>query len=309
MQRAEHQLEPKIREIIDRVEHRYPGDAGLLAAIDLVAGTLDELPREFAFDADPDLRLATLEANRVSKNEALLLVAQNLHGWLGFAVYATVFKTSELVDDVISGLNDARPLRVVTAARSLMEHAAVLNSFYRDVAQSLDLLGSSAFRDVVRGLVEGYGIALRFAQSTRFNWAAGIAGDLDRFYDHSGSVDGGSKATNVLTLIDKLPQTVKGGTAFFYGMLCDFVHPNGASHMLTARIVMPLPGGRMRYELARPNNSDEAYEMVVHVIAIPVRESLLLLTGQLLDLEHRRRILSETIGMIRSAAPPTGPIP
>jgi hypothetical protein len=57
-----------------------------------------------------------------------------------------------------------------------------------------------------------------------------VRGDMDEFFTAWDKVDERVKATQILTLIDKLPGEEKRAARFFYEMLCDYVHPNVGGH-------------------------------------------------------------------------------
>ena len=90
------------------------------------------------------------------------------------------------------------------------------------------------FPAIIKGIVTTLGAASRFAQVTRFNWGAMVRGDMDEFFTAWDSVDERVKATQILTLIDKLPSEEKRAARFFYEMLCDYVHRMSAHTRLSS---------------------------------------------------------------------------
>jgi hypothetical protein len=120
-----------------------------------------------------------------------------------------------------------------------------------------------------------------------------IRGDMDEFFTAWDSVDERVKATQILTLIDKLPGEEKRAARFFYEMLCDYVHPNVGAHTLVVSKAELVPEGQMRWELSREPDSDEALLLLVHVVAIPVRASIRTLLPDLEQLQRTQRYFGE----------------
>jgi len=134
---------------------------------------------------------------------------------------------------------------------------------------------------------------MRFAQVTRFNWAAMIRGDAEEFYTAWDKVEERLKAPQILNLIDKLPGEVKRAARFFYEMLCDFVPPNVGSHILLVSSTEEIREGRMRWTVSREPTSEEALLFLIHVIAIPVRDSIRKLIHDLQGLQELCGYFSE----------------
>jgi len=92
----------------------------------------------------------------------------------------------------------------------------------------------------------------------------------------------------------KLPQEEQGAR-FFYEMLCDYVHPNVASHTLVVNEVQVLNDDRISYSLAYVPDSDELLMVVLHAVSIPIKSSLTLVCNQLRSLLHTLNILKGKI--------------
>jgi hypothetical protein len=121
------------------------------------------------------------------------------------------------------------------AARGLVELSAFVYHHTKIILKeanelSLELLDS--FPAAVRGIVMTLQAASHFAQVTRFNWSAMVRRDMDEFFTAWDRVEERVKATQILTLIDKLPGEEQRAARFFYQMLCDYVHPNVGAHTL-----------------------------------------------------------------------------
>ena len=115
-----------------------------------------------------------------------------------------------------------------------------------------------------------------------------------------GKVDKAVKAATILGYIDEMPGEEKRAARFFYEMLCDYVHPNVGAHTLVVSKAEPLADGRMRWELTREPDSDEALSVLFHAVAIPVRHAVRFL---LHDLEHRPHTRWPALPIILIAAP------
>jgi hypothetical protein len=85
---------------------------------------------------------------------------------------------------------------------------------------------SDDFPATIKGILSTLTAASHFAQVTRFNWSAMVRGDMEEFFTAWDNVQERVKATQILSLIDKMPGEEKRAARFFYEMLCDYVHPN-----------------------------------------------------------------------------------
>jgi hypothetical protein len=199
------------------------------------------------------------------------------------------------LDDLVTGLNSARPYRVVNAARGLVElsafvyhHTKILKSATIDVSPQ-----TSDIASIIKGILSTVKAASHFAQVTRFNWSAMVRNDMDEFFTAWHIVDERVKATQILTLIDKLPGEEKRSARFFYDMLCDYVHPNVGAHTLVVNKAESISGGQMHWELSREPDSDEALWVLFHTIAIPFRASIQTLLQDLQHLQLARNYFGE----------------
>jgi len=281
-------LSSRLLEIMEAHARTYPSDAGLSDVIASALEFLESVSEHYGFSSFTDLRPQAMGGTPA---ESFLNLLRMIHGWMGFVFHSTAYKTRALLVDYVEGLSDTQYVRVVLAARSLVEHAAALNASYSDLrreAAHLDASSLGTEAEVIGSTASLIAIVLWYAQASRFNWVAYVRGDAEAFLTEFDKVDKSIEQTNILTLVQKLPQVEKRAAEFSYKMLCDFVHPNAASHMLTADKVVRLPDGRMRYELAYKPKSEEAYSVVLHVTSIPVRHALLLLVDQLKGIRQIR---------------------
>ena len=287
-------LSHRVRSQAERGEAEHPGDAGFVAAVEGSLGYLETIPEEFSFS----YRYEESPPSGATPNEVLHMVLDGIRGWLGFLLYSTAYEVRHLANGIVTGLNEGDYIRVCAAARGLMEHSAVLNEAYTEIDARAENLRDSTSRTMdrasVEALVEILRASLKFAQATRFNWVAGVRGDLDAFYT---APDSETPTTNVMTLLEKLPQVEHGSAVWFYKMLCDFVHPNVASHMLCADNIERGNDDTMSYDLKYKPLSNEALGDVLHVVGIPVRDSLGLMQGQLAALQNLHASVEELMNL------------
>lgn len=248
---------------------QFPEDAGLLEAIAELRALVDGLPERFSFEADELLVARTAAASPH--------LAADVGAWLGFLCHSLGYKLDRLVSHVLMGLDTADPVLALNAARALVEHSAVLNDVHAELALTKDLL---ATRDIL----------YRFADATRLNTEAILRGDHDAYLADPEGVTDERKAKHVMKLLDRLPQAeAKKVARMHYAQLCEFVHPNGLSHRLMLDELVRLSDGRARYTLAKRPASEAMAIGVVHLLAIPVRHSLLTSSLQLGELLERQR--------------------
>ena len=128
--------------------------------------------------------------------------------------------------------------------RAVMEQAASLYVFGELLRTHLDGLQFEKLEAEAmtnKQLEDGL---IQFSHGSRFNWPAFLAGDADAWADAPEAVRDEHKATNVLTLIDKVAKNPRY-SAFraVYALLCEYVHPNLGGHLLYLRKEEPVEGG------------------------------------------------------------------
>ena len=295
----------RAQQFIRAHEAAYPETEGFAAAVDDARKVIKSTPPDFAFTFYLDPNPRTMGGDSAIVFPRLLAETE---GWLGFIVHSVAYRLGQFLDDLSTGINDARPYRAVGAARSLVELSAFVYHHTKIIlkeANELSLEPSDSFPAAVKGIVMTLTAARHFAQVTRFNWSAMVRGDADEFFSAWDDVEERVKATQILTLIDKLPGEEKRAARFFYEMLCDYVHPNVGAHTLVVNRTEPLDNGQMTWALSREPNSDEAFSILIHAVAIPVRHAVRFLLQDLEQLRglplcfgqwrQRREILSQSI--------------
>ena len=283
----------RMSRIVSDQECSQPGAAGFLAAIADARKAVDGIAPEyqFTFRLNPNPPAMGSDPAVVFP----LLLAET-EGWLAFIVHSVAYRIGHFSDDIVTGLDGARPYRAVGGARSLLELAAFIHHHTQILVRESTQLFSESTEDflaAVKGVVTVLKAASHSAQVTRFNWKALVRGDLDEFFTAWDKVDESLKAKQILSLIDKLPGEEKRAARFYYEMLCDYVHPNVGAHTLVVNTTEPLPGDRMRWDLRREPGSDEALYVLIQAVAIPVRHSIRILLHDLEQLQKMRTGFAE----------------
>ena len=288
-------LNDRVHRIAAENARIYPNDAGLVDALDAASSFFGQMPETFRFEFHQNLT-----PNKIGKDpgEVFVNLLKNWHGWIGFFVYSVAYKVTHLLDDVSRGLNSSRYILVAASARGIVEQVAIFNNYFRQVSELLQDLQAADpgtdFPGYVNKVVELIKLLQKYSQATRFNWKSYAAGDLDTFFASWNQVDDSVRQTNIMTMIDKLPQEEKGAK-FFYEMLCDFVHPNIGSHFLVIDTVDFVAENRAAYTLSRNPTSDELLGTVLHVISIPLKTSLQLLKSEVESLLHTITMIDDWI--------------
>jgi hypothetical protein len=265
----------------------FPGTAGFVAAVDDARNVIEAKPPVFSFKFYLDPNPQTMGGD---PNIVFPRLVTETEGWLGSIVHSTEYRIANFLDDLVTGINDARPYRSVGAARSFVELSAFVHHYTKTLVKEATKLSSQPSNDspaIIKYIVAILKAATHFAQVTRFNWGARARGEMEEFFTKWDSVEERVKAPQILTLIDKLPGEEKRAARFFYEMLCDYVHPNLGAHSLVINRAEALPSGQMRHELSREPDSDEALSVLIHAVAIPVRSAIRILLD---DLEQLRRL-------------------
>lgn len=298
------ELSKRVQHFVSVHEKSFPGTAGFVSAVAEARRAVDTGSPDLSFTFHLKVNLETMGDN---PNIGFARLLGEIEGWMGFIVHSVTFRLGHFLDDIVTGLNDARPYRAMNATRSLVElsayvyhHTKILSSATADLSSALGsekVNGSSQanpdFPSVLNKLLSTLKLATHFAQSSRFNWGAMVRGDMDAFFSEWGTVEEHVKARQIMTLIDKLPGEEKRSARFFYEMLCDYVHPNLGANTLLVNRAEPVPVERMRWELSREPNSDEALFILFHSVAIPVRASLQTMLKDLQQLEEAKRWFGE----------------
>ncbi|PFE65792.1 hypothetical protein CN316_22130 [Bacillus cereus] len=241
---------------------RYSEDEGLLEALRASDEYFSCLPETFELQFHLDFSPKGLggDDNVIMKN-----LFSELHGWLGFFIFTNVYKTKHLIQDIEHGLNDSNYIRVTSASRTIMENAATIN-YYNN---QLEPLFTSTIPDGMN-IINLIKILKDYSLKSRFNWKNYLF-DAE-FKKNWAEMDENHRQTNVLTMLGKLPQE-ENAVAFYYHRLCDFVHPNAASHILYINQVIK-GEEKVTYKLSSNTDAIDLLADVIHIISVPTKTSL-----------------------------------
>lgn len=241
----------------------YPDDAGFLEAIEETRACLHDIPRDFTLTFHVAPSPAAFGPDQAAVFLGLL---RQVEAWVSFFAYSVIYRLLQLLDDIFSGLNDARYLRTVNAARSLLEADAFVHHYTQKLGDANQLVtGGDDPPTVIVGLASTLHAALEFAQVSRMNWRAFPSGQDEDFFKKYRLP--ASAVPEIAMLLDKMPQAEPGAARFWYALLCDFVHPNAGSHWLLIDKARPASPSEMSQTLRLDPDSLEALVVVLHVIA------------------------------------------
>lgn len=203
-------------QIIAQHEKVFPGTAGFADAIRKARAANESVKptHTFTFHLNPNL-----ESMGADPSTAFINLLAETGGWLGFIEHSVAYRIAQFLDDVVTGIEGARPYRVVNAARCLVELCALLHHHSKVIAGAASNLSALPRDDIVRtvsGIVSTLDAASHFAQVTRFNWSALVRGQMDEFFAEWSKVDARVEAKTILSYIDKLPGEEKRAARFFY---------------------------------------------------------------------------------------------
>ncbi len=198
-----------------------------IEAIERVYEVLTSLPPsdEIRFAGSAQRRAAV---QRTDPQETSLILFADIYNWLKFFWYTNVFKARMLVEGLIPSYNAQNYLVWSILVRSAVEYAAVF-CYFKCKLDRLQLSGPVFKLADLKELEEHL---VGYAQGTRFNWDALMAGDVEAMKASKDSSEGRPKAVNILTAVSHLRKVDErfSDIEIAYGLLSDFVHPNMASH-------------------------------------------------------------------------------
>jgi len=178
----------------------------------------------------------------------------NLTGLLDFALYSAVYRLRWLLEDVISGLNDGRPMRAITAGRGVLELAVTTRRLVNDISKKFQTM-STSYQSMMQmlesepvdqdrlgvqqleyqqALFEANDLLITHAQATRVNWELMRSGDPAAFDTELEKVDAAVRQVSVMTLLDKYSpdKAVNLTLRAYYALQCEYTHPNRGGHQL-----------------------------------------------------------------------------
>ncbi len=165
-------------------------------------------------------------AQRLSglRDHALLAeLLRDVERWLRLFYFAMLYRVTAYVGDIAAAFNERVFLRVPSATRALLELFFVLYTTYRQVYQlKNDSKQSADIEKAIAGELAIKDLLLKQVRATRINWDNPFGGEWER-------VKADCKQTNILSMIDKLPDETRELARRWYGILSDICHPNFGS--------------------------------------------------------------------------------
>jgi len=125
----------RILEAIKGHEAAFPGTAEFGGAIEEARKIVDSLPPAFSFTFHQNPSPAAMGSDPTNLFPRLLAETE---GWLGIVVHSVAFRLGHFLDDLVTGLNEARPYRAVGAARSPRRVMCVCSPSQQDIDDCCD---------------------------------------------------------------------------------------------------------------------------------------------------------------------------
>lgn len=181
----------------------------------------------------------------------------NASSYINFAIFSTAYKVNNLLDDIVSGLNDNKALRVAMSARAIIEYCVTFRAFKRSIDSRIQEMsahhqiiesleyGSEEFKKAVQDydseILNVVNTGVDFSKATRFNWSSLFESDSIAFDSSWDDMSKQISQKNVMTLIEKYPdektKKVDNELLKYYSLLCEYTHPNiGSHHLITEKI-------------------------------------------------------------------------
>ena len=186
----------------------------------------------------------------------------NASGFINFAIFSTAYKVNNLLNDVVSGLNENNALRVAMSARAIIEYCVTFRNFKRTIEGLINSMsthhqdiekyefGSEEFinsvNDYDNDILSIVNAGVDFSKATRFNWSTLFESDSSAFDSAWNDVSQQTSQKNVMTLIEKYPdqktKKIDNEILKYYALLCEYTHPNiGSHHLITENITRVHP--------------------------------------------------------------------
>ena len=118
------EFSPRALRLVLEHEAAFPGTAGFVEATAEARKLVSSLPAELSFSFYLQPNPQTMGSDPALVFPRLLAETE---GWLECIVHSIVYRLGQFLDDVITGINEARPYRAVGAARSLVELSAFVH--------------------------------------------------------------------------------------------------------------------------------------------------------------------------------------
>jgi len=216
-------------------------DRVILPSIERIEIAYDLLLKIRSSDTASIHSLASIQvaAEKGTPQEACRQLLSDCYNYLKFFLYTNVFKTTKLAEGLIHSYNTQNHLVWSALARSSLEFSAVFYYFQKKI-EEFKLSGPTLSISQIQGCEE---LMIKYAHGTRFNWQDLIQGNLEALTNSLDKDETRPPSINIITALDHLKKRDERfkDIKIAYSMLCDFVHPNMASHC--AVVEMPCGEG------------------------------------------------------------------
>ena len=256
-----------------RLDAEYATHVGFCSAVHHVVDFLQALPQTFSFrwaDAGPGqgpTGFGDPEWERAQSLEEFGRAGAELKA----LAYSSSYAVFQVYQGLIEAMNDAKYLLAIQCTRTLLEHAAYQNDMYERVAaitRGLDVKVTGTFygRSLEMRL-----LLIKLFEQKRFDTAALGEDTPEKILAMGENISEDSRATNILTLIDKLLPEGKSYRVI-YSLLSEYVHPNLGSRVMFYQPPHPAVSGAatgfwtVSSEIGRP----ECIDHTLAVISGPV---------------------------------------
>ncbi len=167
------------------------------------------------------------------------------------------------VDDISEAFNERVYFRVPNATRTLMELFFVLYTTYRVVyQQKKEAKASTNIGKTIAAEIAIRNLLIKQFHAARINWD-------DPFGSEWEQVSASCKQTNILTMVDKIPEDTRALAKRWYGILSDICHPNFGSVLYVAdHDHFNSQSGTLA--LARQPSKGAQLEMTVDLVSAPL---------------------------------------
>jgi hypothetical protein len=198
------------------------------------------------------------------RDEALLSeLLRDVERWLRLFYFGMLYRVAVHVDDIVAAFNERSYLRVPSTTRTLLELFFVLYTTYRQIYQLRSgSKGPTEIEKAIKDELDIKNLLLKQVRATRINWH-------DPFGSEWEQVKADCKQTNILSLMDKLPDETRELARRWYGMLSDICHPNFGSILYVMQHEgIDLPTGTLA--LARRPGKRAQLEMTIDLVSAPL---------------------------------------
>ncbi len=211
----------------------------------------------------------------------LKLLLQDCAEWLTFFHHSVLYRSLLHADEIITGINDRAFARIPVATRALLELFLYTYTTYKYIYKMHKETKAPAPDQSKRAVVDQIKVRdylLKQSMAARINWD-------DPFGSNWKEVRQQLHQTNVVTLLDKLPDDQRDTVKRWYALLSDACHPNFGS------ILFVLDYDQMKdnpptFAFTRASTSPTHFQLAIDLVAAPLGFSCIQLVQFLTFLEQ-----------------------